>query len=426
MTPEKYIEAVVAAAQKEAGICFNNWRSYLSNKNTKTGNNCAVDRCQCKSGDNCKCIVCPRCSTDNMLGFGRPFTLKYNHEQPFVIHGPAGDYDALPEVYLGMTMTKPWTTKQDPFMHDLLKEGTMLMTEDEILAGISALLEKYPRVAAWISMKPLRIALLARMRRLIPVITELLERRALWFLTDAPFEGFSETLTEYDISYCNPRLDLPPSSLIGAHNIPLFLRQQDYGSSTMNINHAVHNWVDNLPKPDSALFEIVGRALACNATQMREMECCSMNGYPELVKFISCISHCQKKDGRMCHTLRDNYDTPFARDATFIMYHTLSTRCPHCPLASKCDHDILYGNTCKNCVPDVPVSSLAIKPYECVIANVVAIRRRRLRGVFYCAAVLIGKAREMHYRPGIGSVFTTAMADFYALCDAPTLPQIKA
>jgi hypothetical protein len=326
-----------------------------------------------------------------------------------------------------MTMTTPWATNQDPFMHDLLKEGAMLMTEDEILAGVAALLEKYPRVAAWISMKPLRIALLARIQRLIHVITELLERRASWFLPGAPFEEFSETITEKDISYWSyhQRLDLPPSSLVGPHNIPLFLRQQDYGSSTININHAVRDWVENLTKPDSALFEMLGRAFACNAVQMREMECCSMNGYPEFTKFIGCISHCEK-DGRMRHILRNQYETPFVKDENFILYHTLSTRCTHCPVASKCDHENMYGNTCRNCIPDVPVASLAIKPYECVIANVVAIRRRRLRGVLYCAAVLIGKAREMHYRPGIGSAFKAAMADFYSLCDAPALPQIKA
>jgi hypothetical protein len=329
MTPEIYIEAVIAAAQKEAGRCFNNWRRYLSNKDTPTGHNCVPDRCKCTSSDECKCIVCPRCSSDNYLGLGRPFTLQYNHEQPFVIHGPAGDYDALPEVYLAMTMTIPWAENQDPFMHDLLKEGAMRMTEDEILAGVAALLEKYPRVAAWISMKPLRIALLARMQRLIPVITELLERRASWFLTGAPFGEFSETITDNDISYqsLDQRLDVPPPSLVGPHNIPLFLRQQDFSSSTININHSVRNWVENLTKPERGLFEMLGRAFACNAAQMREMECCSMNGYAELTKFIGCISHCENKDGRMWHIVREQYSTPFGRDAKVITYHTLSTRC---------------------------------------------------------------------------------------------------
>lgn len=417
MTPDEYISAVITAAQKEASNCFNYWRCYLSNKDLTFKEHSAPDRCNCKSDDNCKCIICPRCSSECTRLLGKPSNLKYNPEQPRVIHGSSGDYDVLPEVYIAMKMTTPWTTKQDPFMHDLLKEGVMLMTEDEILAGVAALLDKYPRVAAWISMKPLRIALLARMQRLIQVITNLLEQRSSWFLTDAPFERFSETLTEKDTTYWygSTRLDLPPSSLIGGHNIPSFLKQMDFSSSTININHAVHNWVDNLPKPDRALFEIVGRALACNVTQMREMECCSMNGYPELVKFIGCISHCQKKDGRMCHTLRDNYDTPMAQDATLIIYHTLSTRCPHCPLASKCDHpEDWYGNTCNECIIDEPVSSLAIKPYECVIANMVAIRRRRLRGVFYCATVLLGKARQIHYRPGIGSIYKAAMADFYS------------
>jgi hypothetical protein len=294
----------------------------------------------------------------------------------------------------------------------------MLMIEDEILAGVAALLEKYPRVAAWISMKPLRIALLARMQRLIPIITNLLERRLLWFLPGAPFEEFSETITEKELSYWNlhQRLDLPPSSLVGSHNIPLFLRQQDYSSSTININHAVRDWVDNLPKPDSTLFEMLGRALACNAVQMREMECCSMNGYPVLSKFIVCISHCETKDGHMRHILREHYETPFiGRDSTkLITYHTLLTRCKHCPVASKCDHRELYGDTCYNCIPDIPVAQLPMKPYECVIANVVTLRRRRLRGVFYCTGLLLGKARQIRYRPGIGSAFKAAMADFYA------------
>ena len=329
--------------------------------------------------------------------------------------GSAGDYEVLPEVYLATCMTVPWTDKTIMYMRDLLEPGAMKMTEDEILAGIDALLERYPRVAAWITFKTIYIACLARMPNLIARVTELMERRNRWFSPGGEFEHFSYDHTFYD-SYglCHRRLDLPEISQIGPYNIHRYLKYKDSCDVTINLNQSLRDWVTE-NKCDNTLYEVLGHALACNVRMWQEMECGSMNRYVVEKKFIACLSHCITPT-KVKHTLDYEYTTPMTNDSSStIIWHTRATRCGYCPTQSKCTHAKLWEDRdCTMCLPDTPISALATSPYECVVASAVNIRRRRLRGVFYCAIVLLGKAKAMHYRPEIGSAFHAAKQDFYA------------
>jgi hypothetical protein len=424
MHPTQYVAIVIVAAKVTASDCSNDWRRNLEQTVHGPYRYVNARSCTCVGGElECSCIICERCTIRLagleaiMGGSGTKRIKTYNPSRLNTRHGPAGDYERLQAVYLASAMVMPWTAFHMPFWHDLLTEGAMNMTENDILAGVTALLEAYPRVAAWITFRPLYLACLARMPRLIACMTELMERRNGWFSPAGEFATYSHDM---DAAYEWPskRLDFPAIARRGPHNIPRYLFEADCSASTINLNHAIQDWVEKLGHSDVALYNILGRALASNVRQWQSMECSSMNGSPVVTTFLACISHCVT-GGTVRHGLEEEYCTPmYTETPDKLIWHTRATRCAYCPLASVCPQGATqwHNTSCRQCLPDIcVVLPVAATPYECVVATAVTVRRRRLRGVFYCAMVLIGKARVIHYRPGVGAAFRAAMTDFYSM-----------
>jgi hypothetical protein len=404
MTPEEYIVAVEEIAKKNANNCWNQWRETLAEKYGKEEIHANLEERP----------ICSRCEFSYISG-------------PHCIHGKDGDYENFPEIYLADALTNPWhdhKNKYMVYMYDLIRENAkyMKMTEDEICEGLLAILEKYPRIGAFVSYNLLYVAIIARMPRVITLVTEWLERRNSWFTPGAEFEAMTETLLPDPMKW-ETRLDLPPIAREGQHNIPKYIQLQDWSASTTNTDHAIQNWVDGpvdekCPKTPwtEETIEILARALAANTAQWRTVECSSMNAYPVMTTFVGCVCHCVGDDGKQIDILPQmrHLSTPIARDYQKIVWHTVRSRCALCPGEDHEGHSRWRGS-CYSCLPDVICEPIPMKPFERVVAKAVAIRRRRLRGVFWCSAVLVGRARQMHYRPGIGSAFKEAQSDFYAV-----------
>ncbi len=442
MTPDEYVVAVEAAAKALAigSCCMNTWRIQLSNLTTPIGSRYYPDRCSCRSSatsEDGKCDKCVRCVRCNW--FWDPET------QPRSIHSNLGNYDDMPEVYIAASLTKPWLNPREykPYMHDLLNgKGTpsncrsqpecscyscrkdetyMAMTADEIVAGLHAIRAKWPNIVGWTHYETMYVATIARMPSVIALVTEWMERRMDWFTPAGPYNWLTRTLELKDtLDICYRRLDLPPLAKVGPCNLPTYINSMDWSSSTMNAMHAIDDWVGKSTSPwDNSTIQILGRSVAANPEQWGAIECASMNGYKAIPYIVGCICHAIDIDESKSRTALPSKSTgcgtPMGNHEQRLVWHTTRTRCVRCP--TKCDSEY-HGLYC-DCLPEVATEPLAMTPYECIIAAAVCVRRRKLRGVFWCAMVLLGKARHMHFRPGIGSEFKRAAAD-YANITTPT------
>ena len=406
MTPEEYIARVEALGREASGSCWgSNWREYLENIYVKDGE--LQIRTECTHTDCKTCVPCKRCGKlyDSTIKFSR--------------HGSAGDFENWPEVYIAEVLHEPWYNSEiirdRPYSLDLLEPGALVMIEEDIVNGLNTLLAKYPNLIAWVSMEPIYYACLARMPRLIALLTDWMERRNTFFTPSGEYGWMSrsgENYTDWDI-WGGIRLDLPPIARDGEHNIPNFLIHADFRTGDINLAHGIRYVLEKTNEPHT-LAPIYARALASNTKFWQSLECASMNNYETLSKFIACISHWKKADGTVVTIKPDRWggSTPMtdSEHPTQLVWHTLKTRCLFCVL------DTHEGHTeyCSTCLPTVPIEPIAKTPYECVIAGAAAIRRRRLRGVFRCAAILVGKARQLHYMPPCGQYYLEAKAHFEA------------
>lgn len=406
MNKDTYISTVENLAQKIANRCgcANSWREELQNLNTPFGDQKASDRCICWSNpQKCgKCVICKRC------GF------RYDPEQQLSVHSSAGDYESLPEVYLASVLEIPWyTCNHTPYMYTLIENNRkcMNMTENEIYEGLIAIVEKYPRILAWIHFKTLYIAFIARLPKVIILLTEWMEKRDQWFTPTGVFNWLSREFPKNDYTY-TIRCDTPHVAREGAHNTPTYLNKQDWTASTINLNHSVEAWV-NKENISIELLQHLGRALACNGEQFATMCCGSMNEYTTLKSFIGCISHCITNTSKhdlyptTNHFSRYNLIHSYDRIKK-VIYHTIRSRCKFCVLDTHPEHNDYYCN----CIPSIITETIPTNNYEYVIAHAVKVRRRKFRGIFWCASVLAGKIRHLHYRPGIGMYFKQAKSDW--------------
>lgn len=209
------------------------------------------------------------------------------------------------------------------------------------------------------------------------------------------------------------RLDLPPIVRDGPHNIPVYLSRMDFQGSSINLAHGVEYILEKVKSTQDPykLASIYARAFASNAKFWQTLECSSMNNYRVLSSFIACISHCEKQDGKVITTKPDRWvgSTPFVQEEPKrLIWHTLKTRCYMCVLDTHEGH----SRYCGLCLPTEPTEPTPKTPYECVIAEAINIRRRRLRGVLRCAAILVGKARQIHYMPPFGQYYLEAKQRF--------------
>lgn len=125
-----------------------------------------------------------------------------------------------------------------------------------------------------------------------------------------------------------------------------------------------------------------------------------MNRYSVLPNFVGCISHCiYAEDSKpITHYMPVCYgETPTASWSK-IIWHTMRSRCTMCPVETDETFNPEYYirfRLLSNVIIPFPM-----KPYEIVIAHAVNVRRRKFRGVLWCASVLLGRARLLPYRPG--------------------------
>jgi len=311
-------------------------------------------------------------------------------------------------------MPKLWINhdkiKYQPYWKELLEPGAMQMTEDEIISGITALEAKYPDIKAWITFECLYIAVLSRNQRLIQLLTNWFEHRQMYFTREGKFHNYSETYPDnWNIQY-SVRQDRPALALCGDYNLPVYLHRMDWESSSPNFCHVIQDWISNDWSP--AIEDLLARALAVNPIQWASVECCSMNDYPEISKFVNCISHTIYKNGDTVSYFRrcGLAPTPICdgEKVEKIVWHTGRTRCKMCPLRENCNNEHHDFSNC--CIPENITEPLAMTPYECVLAHAVKIRRQRLRGVLRCTSILAGKMLHSRWRPGTGRHFKSAQS----------------
>jgi len=411
MKPEEYVNKVEEIAKKKSLTCGypNLWREELQDINTSFGSKRAPDRCECwKEQNKCdKCIICKRCGW------------RYDPNQKMSIHGTAGDYENLPEVYLASSLIEPWYNKNiiqfKPIYNALIKDNykAMLMTEKEIYDGLKSIQKKYPRIVAWVHYETLYFALLARMISVIKILTEWMEKRSSWYTPSGEFYWLSREYPKIEKYFYDIRLNLPPLAQEGLYNLPTYFSRTDWSATTMDTNHSIKEWIETNNLSLKTLY-LLGRALASNPQQWKEICCASMNGYNVIKDFVGCICHAIKSDDIKIDIYSENsmiYNTSLNIDKyKKIIWHTNRSRCSYCILDSHSKHNEYFCN----CLPSTIIEPLPIKPYEIVMAHAVNTRRRKFRGLLFCITKLIGKIRMLHYKPIIGMYYKEAEIDFYS------------
>ena len=411
MKPEDYILAVEETARKQSIECWSNdWRNFLADLHTPFGAIRYPDRCineRCSQIYTCsQCIPCSRCGQR-----WQPDT------QPRSIHGPMGDYDKMPEVYIANCLTIPWydyeKISHTPSICDMIWIGNDrdkckgLISEQEILDGLVAIHKKWPRIVAWINYKTLYVAVIGRLRRVIPLLTEWMERRMSWFTPGSPFHLFTRNYTRME-SICaheRIRLDAPPLAREGSCNLPVYLNTLDCMQTTINTEHAVEKWLKT--ECDEELLNLLSRAWASNSRHWTGIECASMNNYEGPARIVQCIAHIS---GENIFSIQNcyRYITRFVDSTAHVVWHTKRSRCSQCEPLINNTHYFTDGTSLdENIIEPIPTTG-----YECVLARAATIRRHRLRGVFWCAMKLLGKVRMIHFKPVVGIYFKAAQLRF--------------
>jgi hypothetical protein len=391
----QYVERVKKLAQDESQSCHHPFRVQLSQGHP--------DTCTCiQSGyerNTCgACVKCRICHTQ-----WKPESMTAH-----ATHGPKGDYEKFPDVYIADVFFKPWFTRQPggtaligpyDFKHGCAK---LVMTEDESLAGLDALEAEFPLMRAWIGLYPIHIALYARWIRMASRLGEWMSRRSLYFTAGGPYCEMSQTLTRYDINstylYCQGnRVDKPIEALEGSWNLPYFLHVRDAFCVSVGLTNPdmyITTWLGELPTGAVREFtELFGRIWASNTRHwaMLEGECFY---YYAPRNVLGRVAHTY--DGQRITQLKHwhNYDMR-ARSSHSVR---TSSGCGLCRSAGTG-----VGDSGRDWPPGI---------YERVLAYADRVRRRRLWGVLFCAARLLPKARAVRYVPGIGSAYKKAAAEF--------------
>jgi len=403
MTPEQYIETVHQIAHKNSKICGiyacgTRWRQYLS------GLYNTPDRCTCRINDGfinydqkydqkvkcCdKCIKCTKC--------GIPWCPT---EHVNSIHSSVGDYDVYRAPHLAEVAHLPWTIqmKYDDYSDELQKPAVVLMTEEEAIAGLKALISIEPHVAAWIGLRALRRTIMLNWLCATAYITDLLERRPGWFAPAGECAKWAEN--GIPNNHLLQRIDTPIAAEIGPFVMPYYIRGDDNSASTINIDTAIEMWLTTVSDNSERelLIETCARALACTAAQWAVEECEAFH-QQEQAAILQLVVHSK-------HTATDEWITGLHRSYflhnPFVIWHSRETKCAICKNNKN-------SNSIKDCT-DVIQKDLS--PYERVLLRARNIRRDRLRGVFKCAAILLRKVRAIHYLPDIGQFYFDAKIRF--------------
>jgi hypothetical protein len=412
---DNYVKNIERLAKNLSEKCDNDWRIWLHNSDVPFGGRRKPNRCCVNASELCgQCIKCPKCN------------YYYNSSDKLTIHGSAGDFENFPEVYIAAVLEEPWYNKKvlmgRAVLNDLVCDNhkKMLMTEDEILEGLHQIQLKWPDIIGCLHLNSLYIAIIARMPKVIKILTNWMEKRNWYYTLSGKFAHLSHFYEKYNDPY-SKRLDTPPLENEGPHNLPLYFNCKDGNSSTMNLNHAIMDWVSNNTL-SLEVIHLLGRALAANGKQWETICCGSMNLYEVLPEFVGCISHCINNDNTV-RTITNAVwygSTPMTdNNYSKIIWHTKRSRCFLCKDETHSEHNNKL--CCYDCLPYVVTEPFPMKPYEIVIAHAVTIRRRRFRGLLRCATVLIGRAKIIHFRPGIGQYFKEGLDSWNKMCSSVAL-----
>jgi hypothetical protein len=328
----------------------------------------------------------------------------------YATHGPKGDFENFPEVYIADVFFKPWFSRLPggpaligpyDFKHGMSK---LMISEDEALAGLDALEAEFPLMRAWITLYPIHIVLYARWLRMAARLGDWMSRRSLYFTAGGPYCEMAQTLTRNTIQNTHlygqgNRLDRPIEAMEGEWNLPYFLHIRDafcVSVGTTNPDSYITAWLGELPTGAlSEYIETLGQIWAANTRHwaMLEGECFYYYAPRNAI-------------GRVAHT----YDGQRITELKY--WHNYSKN-------AQIWHSERTSSGCRLCksrqyVNDTVGRNWPLGRYEKVLAHADKVRRRRLWGVFFCAARLFPKARAVHYIPGIGSAYKEAATRFHA------------
>jgi hypothetical protein len=388
---EEYVPAVIRLARTGSQSCRHPFRIQLSMGHGAASCPCITsgyERNTCGT-----CVCCPRC-----LEQWKPDTM------PRAPHGPTGDYDRFPDVYIADVFYKPW------YRRTAYADGAVAacMTEDAALAGLDALERAYPTVAAWITLYPIHVALYMKWTRMAARLAGWMTRRALYFTPGGVYAHMSMHLTRADIAETpmyNHGDQFAREALEGDHNIAYFLHARDSQYSNINLSNVdlfISRWLQQCKDASvkEELIQLFGYIWASSTRHWCVLE--GESFYSDTVRrALRRVAHNSSGVAtimRIAHWQRV--------DQRGYLWHSTRTQCGMCRLHA--------DETARNAAMFRPNEGAA-SAYERVLVYADALRRRRLWGVLFCAARLLSKARAVHYVPGIGSAYKEAAARFAVL-----------
>lgn len=293
---------------------------------------------------------------------------------------------------------KPWFVRS-PHLHyavvlpfDFEYNGAFAcMNEDEVLAGLDDLEHEFPPIKAWITLYPIHIALYMKWQRVARRLGEWMTRRMMYFTPGGEYSDQSQSIYE-----CEHPID-EPCEAFGECNLPQFLRSRDILYSNIVLTNAdlfIKRWLETTydHTERESLIELFGYIWASNSMYWCKLE--GQSFYSDYVRnILRMVAHTKNYTTIMRLKHWQNYDK------RQLLVHTGYTKCRFCPSSIE---------------SNITIST--ITDFERVLEYAFRLRARRLRGLFFCAARLIPKARAVRYVPGIGSYYKEAAAQFQKNC----------
>jgi hypothetical protein len=281
--------------------------------------------------------------------------------------------------------------------HDIYHDR-ITITQQETINAILYIIDLYPNIKAWINLKHLQFVLCLEWFQLLEILLDIIEKRNLYFTPSGIYYNLSRTCINVyqDTQHyrCN-RHDVPLEHTEGQYNIPYYLVSLDNYASTIN-NDTTILYILHKYNNDTNIYNLCKR-FSANTSQWLIQECEAFHR-----------SEQYNTIGMICHTTTNdenkNDDDYYYNKLKCHTWHTKLTKdkCKLCNLSTKPKNKYLFNTN----------TNTSSNRYEQFIYDTMMLRRKRLYGILYCASVLIGKARLIKYKPGIGSKYFEAMAHF--------------
>lgn len=385
-----YLQFVETKAKEYANNCRNDWRYSLERKFNKND----VQTCICMQSSafgidtsilNTKSIrCCNRCQLCSRCQCRWISTSQYD------IHSSYGDYENWKEVYIAKVIPSTWYDRKKARYNfawdDFQKPDVQFMTEDNAVEKFNYVLHKYPNVRAWITLEHLQIAFNLRWKKMIKLISRLMEQRQQYFTVNGVYSALSieDAYLEHTADYTT-RYDVTIADEYGKYCQPLYLSHCDDQSATMNNDHNLEEWM----KKDASkkLMKLLARAMASSTRQWLVEECESFH-WDEQTNII----------GVKAHVNRDTNEKNILISRKNISWHT--------------KYSSMY---CKKCNYETIPAVVPKNSYEELLNRARMIRRNKFRGVLWCSIKILSYLYlQRRYRPN-GIKYLEAMQNFNQL-----------